>query len=143
MQISIDRECKYCGTRINQRVFLKENEGEYSIDKYLHKCTVCNRFLKKPTFDEINVAMRNEFGFSNSLDRLLKKIKKLKKERIQLKQYIKELEENVELELNRFEKEIIMLKEQVAFLQNTINDIHFYKKKTKLSELFSETYDWL
>ena len=56
MQIELDRECKYCENRVKQRATFKEENGKITVIAYLAKCPICNRFLRKPTPEEVKGA---------------------------------------------------------------------------------------
>lgn len=56
MEVELDRECKYCENRVKQRAAFKEENGKITVIAYLTKCPICNRFLKKPTPEEVRRA---------------------------------------------------------------------------------------
>ena len=156
MEVEIDRECKHCENKAKQTATFKEENGKVTVDAYLARCPVCNRFLKKPTPEEIrgtveykktstrrdntvNFFFRKEketnIDIGTKFDNLLRKVKKLQKEKTELLRNVEELKEDTKREAKKLEREVFTLKEHATMFRETLKEMRTRKGTTTLAEV--------
>ena len=156
IEVEIDRECKHCENKVKQTATFKEENGKITVDAYSARCPVCNRFLKKPTPEEIrgiaeykktstkrndtvDLFIRKEeetdIDIGTRLDNLLKKVKKLQKERTELLRNVEELKEDAKREAKNLEREVSTLKEHAMIFRETLKEMRTRKGTTTLAEV--------